>query len=478
MKLVINQNIVDLAPSADATLLKVVRELGLTGTKEGCASGDCGACTVMVSRPEDEAERQYETVNSCLVPVGQLAGRQVVTVEGLASDDGLHPAQEAMVSCHGSQCGFCTPGFVMSLAALVEAGASGREAVLSGISGNLCRCTGYLPIVAAGLKALASGRAAKSRHGLASAGVTHFLGQPQPTPGEGPVFSPKTEGQLGDALKAMPDAPLIAGGTDLMLEATQRYEQFPALIDISGVAELNRLSLDEQTIAIGAAVPYTRLEAAFSGLSEPMVQLLERLGSRQIRNRGTIGGNLANGSPIADMPPPLIVWGADLHLADATGNLRQMKVEDFYTGYRQTVLRQGEYIRQVTFPAARLACFHRFYKSSKRIEDDISSVLGAFLFTGTAKGITEAKVAYGGMAATPVRLKGLETLLQGEAVSEPLLQAAQAELRRAMTPLTDVRASARYRMDMAVSMFQRALKEFAGERLPLISTLDLMEAQQ
>jgi xanthine dehydrogenase small subunit len=462
---VINEQAVEVNEPADRTALQYLRSSGLTGSKEGCASGDCGACTVMVGELKD-GKVQFKTVNSCIVPIGQLAGMHVVTVEGLADQSGLHPVQEEMVACHGSQCGFCTPGFVMSLAAMLENGDPARiETVQQGISGNLCRCTGYRPIVQAGMNAL--GRDYESR--LQDPAVLEDT-KPQ-SPGN--VQQPSNESALQQAMVQYPQAPLIAGGTDLMLEVTQRYQSYEHLIDVSRVAELRSITETQDTYSIGAAVSYTELESFFATRSEPLVSLLHRLGSRQIRNSGTIGGNLANGSPIADMPPILICWDATLELCSSSGQKREVGVNEFYTGYRQTVLQDDEYIAGIRIPKKSLDSFTRFYKSSKRIEDDISSVMGAFLFEGDGSTITAARIAFGGMAATPVRLIGIEDILVGKTVDEELIAGVSAALGEAMSPLTDVRASAEYRTAMACSMIERALNEFSGASQPLVMELNL-----
>jgi len=462
---VINEQAVEVNEPADRTALQYLRASGLTGTKEGCASGDCGACTVMVGELKD-GKVQFKTVNSCIVPIGQLAGTHVVTVEGLADHSGLHPVQEEMVACHGSQCGFCTPGFVMSLAAMLENRDPAQiETVQQGISGNLCRCTGYRPIVQAGMRAL--GRSYESR--LQNPAVLEDT-KPQST---GNVQQPVNESELQQAMVQYPEAPLIAGGTDLMLEVTQRYQSYQHLIDISRVAELRSITETQDAFSIGASVPYTELESFFATRSEPLVAFLHRLGSRQIRNSGTVGGNLANGSPIADMPPILICWEAALELCSSSGQRREVDVDDFYTGYRQTVLQNDEYIAGIRIPKNSLNSFSRFYKSSKRIEDDISSVMGAFLFEGDGAMITAARIAFGGMAATPVRLTAIEETLIGQTVNDELVSTVSTALGEAMSPMTDVRASAAYRTAMACSMIQRALNEFSGVSQPLVMELNL-----
>ena len=266
-----------------------------------------------------------------------------------------------------------------------------------------------------------------------------------------------------------------------MLEVTQRYQGIELLIDVSRVMELRLITETQDTYGIGASVTYTELEAFFATRSPALVSLLHRFGSRQIRNSGTIGGNLANGSPIADMPPILICWGATLELCSSSGQTREVDISEFYTGYRQTVLKADEYIAGIRIPKRSLNSFTRCYKSSKRIEDDISSVMGAFLFEGDRSNllegggskITAARIAFGGMAATPVRLTGIEDHLVGKTVNEELLTDVSEALGEAMSPLTDVRASAGYRTAMARSMVVRALNEFSGVSKPLVMELEL-----
>lgn len=460
-----------MSPRADQTLLQTVRERGLTGTKEGCASGDCGACTVLVGEVEHEGV-VWRTVNACIAPTGQFAGSNVVTVEGLAlqnndaGDPQLHPAQAQMVQCHGSQCGYCTPGFVMSLAALVESGASPeRETVLEGISGNLCRCTGYRPIVDAGVAALKMPWTSRLADVSSYAGVADV--------NDNAVERPRSEAELQQALKRDAGRPMIAGGTDFMLEVTQRYQQVPEMIDLTNVSALRQIDMQTETIVIGAATPYTVIEHWASEHCLPLHDLLVRLGSRQIRNNGTLGGNLANGSPIADMPPILIVWDATLELVNAEGVSRFVAVQDFYLGYRQTVLAVDEYIARVMIPRSALGQFCRFYKSSKRIEDDISSVMGAFSFEMSDMKIQSARIAFGGMAATPVRLTELEAMLVSVDISDELIDSACVLIGELMTPMTDVRASADYRQAMAATMLRRALMACRGDQVPLITEVTL-----
>lgn len=453
MRFRLNRDVVDVDVQPSTTVLEYVRSIGLTGTKEGCASGDCGACTVMLA----DGPEGFRTANACIMPVGQLAGKHLVTVEGLGTEGCLHPAQQAMVDSHGSQCGFCTPGFVMSLATLVENGCEPeRERVLTGISGNLCRCTGYRPIVEAGIAALHedSQLSAEPLEDIIPAG--HCL-------------RPESESELQEAIRLNQGARLIAGGTDLMLEVTQLYRDIDVLIDLSAVRELNALTVSDAEISIGAAVSYSRFEQE-PVFSDQFLKLLHRLGSRQIRNAGTVGGNLANGSPIADMPPVLMAWDAELEIVNVDGRLRRSGIAEFYHGYRQTDLAADEYIARIIIPRSATKGFHRFYKNSKRIEDDIASVMGAIRLEGDGNRVAGARIAFGGMAATPVRLNRVEGLVTGE-ITDDLIREASDATRAAMTPLTDVRASAEYRSDMAAAMVARVLREFCGEPLALVTEL-------
>jgi xanthine dehydrogenase small subunit len=488
MKIWINQLAFDLDGPADETVLRFLRRQGLRGTKEGCASGDCGACTVMlatltpVSSDGRLVDDAYTTFNACIAPVGQYAGRQLTTVEGLARGDQLHPAQQAMVDCHASQCGYCTPGFVVSLAAMVENSVAGtadddgmnadqlRATVEQGISGNLCRCTGYRPIVDAGVQALAVDH--QSWLGVNNTAAPLL---PSTVPSTPPgVLMPGNLSELAQMRQQYPEAALIAGGTDLMLAVTQQYQSMPNMISLKGVAELQDIDVSEAATFIGAAATYRQIELALGPRSIQLVRLLHRLGSAQIRYQGTLGGNFGNGSPIADMPPAFMVLDALLVLGNTgvTGeSTRRVPVEAFYRGYRETDLAADEFIQGVECETSGFDDFHRFYKNSKRIEDDISSVMGAFRFCGTPQQLSLARIAFGGMAATPVRMPDIEAMLVAGPLDEALIESVATALVERLQPLTDVRASAGYRLMMAQQMLLRALREYQGERF-----IDITEA--
>jgi xanthine dehydrogenase small subunit len=500
MKIWINQLAFDLDGPADETVLRFLRRQGLRGTKEGCASGDCGACTVMLATPTPVSgdsrlvDDAYTTFNACIAPVGQYAGRQLTTVEGLARGDQLHPAQQAMVDCHASQCGYCTPGFVVSLAAMVENSVAGtalgddmnadqlRATVEQGISGNLCRCTGYRPIVDAGVQALSvdhqswlgvnnTAAPLSSSRAPSRAPSTAPSTSSSTVPG---VLLPGSLRELVQMRQQYPDAALIAGGTDLMLAVTQQYQSMPCMISLKGVAELQNIDVSEATTFIGAAATYRQIELALGHRSIQLVRLLHRLGSAQIRYQGTLGGNFGNGSPIADMPPAFMVLDALLVLGNtgvAGESTRRVPVEAFYRGYRETDLAADEFIQGVECETSGFDDFHRFYKNSKRIEDDISSVMGAFRFCGSPQQLSLARIAFGGMAATPVRMPEIEAMLVAGPLDDALIASVATALAERLQPLTDVRASAGYRLMMARQMLVRALREYQGERF-----IDITEA--
>jgi xanthine dehydrogenase small subunit len=456
---------------AEITLLRYLRtRANLPGTKEGCASGDCGACTVLLADTDGEPR----TVNACITPLGAVAGRSVVTVEGLEENGSLHPAQQAMVDQHGSQCGFCTPGFVMSLAGLYQRSqaqgvAPTREVVTDAIAGNLCRCTGYRPIIDAGLHMLEYPARACTVQPPTQNSAAEERDDSAPLFGNARsrFYQPCSEAALQRILQAEPGARLVAGGTDFMLEISQLYKQFEAVVDVSRVVELCRIEQRDETLHIGASAPYAALQA-YPALASPELQaVLHRLGSQQIRNRAGLGGNLANGSPIADTPPVLLCWEASLELVNAAGEARRVPLDEFYLDYRKTVLAAGEYIRSVQVPLAAIARPHRFRKLSKRFEDDISSVLMAVSLASEGESVSQVRIAYGGMAATPARALDAERVLLEQGLSDSGIAAACGAVAQHFKPLTDVRASAEYRRAMAANLLEIALRELRGE--PVVS---------
>ncbi|HZF83270.1 MAG TPA: xanthine dehydrogenase small subunit, partial [Burkholderiaceae bacterium] len=394
--------------------------------------------------------------------LGAVHGRQVLTVEHLGEPGALHPVQRAMVDCHASQCGFCTPGIVMSLFAWRHSPPPhDRETALTALSGNLCRCTGYRPILDAATQI--AGQPCHD-HFEQNTALTVARLREIPTAGslrdgEAQAWLPGSLAELDELLESHPQARLIAGGTDLALEATQNLKAFPALIHLDRVSELQRLEVHAEHLLIGAARSYTDcLEALqeFPGVAA----LLERLGSLQIRQRGTLGGNLANASPIGDMPPVLMALDAQLRLRKA-GNVREAPIDGFFTGYRQTVLQPGEYIEGVLVPRLRSHQRFRVDKVSKRRDDDISAVcLALRLDLDEAGTVTDARLACGGMAATPRRAANTEAALRGRPFDAAAVAAAQAAIPQDFQPIDDLRASAAYRLKVAQNLLQRALLEW------------------
>ncbi|WP_075880190.1 xanthine dehydrogenase small subunit [Vreelandella massiliensis] len=456
------------AATPDTSVLELLRDtLGQTGTKEGCASGDCGACTVAVGEADEAGKMHYHSANACIMPAHQLQGRHLVTVEGLADGDSLHPAQAAMVACHGSQCGFCTPGIVMSLFTLHEAQSETPapltpERLEAALGGNLCRCTGYRPIRDA---ALTMGEHPAPREAwwfeapaMASA-VQTDAGEADSTPPDERFLQPTTLAALLTARKRHPDAPLVAGGTDLWLDVTQNLARYEHVIDVTRVDELSRIeaaTLDDGREGwwVGAAVTYTRLTPLLDEHFPAFAHLLHRLGSAQIRNRGTLGGNVANASPIGDTPPVLLALEARLLLAGPEGE-RELALDDFFLDYKKTALGEGEVIRAIFLPAPKPEHVLKVWKISKRREDDISALLGAFHWRLEGGVLREVRLAFGGMAAIPKRAYIAESALEGQPPTEATFTAARSALLEAFTPMSDVRGSADYRRLAAANLLER-----------------------
>lgn len=458
----------DIEPSM--TILIYLRtKMGRSGTKEGCASGDCGACTVMVGDFFDDAWH-YKAINSCITLLVSLHGRHLVTIEGLADTavgDHLHPVQQAMVDQHGSQCGFCTPGFVMSLAAVNAAKNNqplSEPEVLDAVSGNLCRCTGYRPIVDA---ALSCHNLAPNKPKYMNAEArTDINSQAELSLGAAKSSYPHNEAELLRQLSDNPNARLIAGGTDLLLEQTQNFAALPQLIGLTNVAELQQLVITGHRVCVGAAVSYQQIELALKDVCPEFAGLLHRLGSRQIRNQATLVGNIANASPIGDTPPILLTLNAQLTLASNTGQ-RTVALVDFFIDYKKTLLKPSEYIRQVEFDLPGERELFRVHKISKRFEDDISAVLMAVRWQVTDGKFSEVQIALGGMAAIPKRAREVEQRMIGLAACEQTVVTASKALAQEFTPLSDVRASSHYRLQVAQNLLIKTWLEGQSGRAGL-----------
>ncbi len=460
--------LVDVPPTM--MLLDYLRESeGATGTKEGCREGDCGACTIALGRVRD-GKVKYESINACIALLGQVDGCEVVTVEDLVQTGGaLHPVQLAMVENHGSQCGFCTPGFVMSIFTLYQStnGPVTRQQVNDWIAGNLCRCTGYRPIVDAAVEACAQPRQDRFRKGAADmAGVLGFLadGEDVFVGDEDSFFAaPASIDTLASLYEKHPDATIVAGATDVGLWVTKKLQELPKIISVTKVQGFDRIDDDGHTISIGAGATYAQIEPHLRQLDPDLGELLRRLGSKQVRASGTMGGNIANGSPIGDTPPALIALAATVELRKGR-QARNMPIEDFYIEYGKQRREAGELVTRIAIPKLDDSHFFRCFKVTKRFDQDISSVMGAFRFTVDADGIvTEARCAYGGMAGVPKRAAHAEAALAGQLLRDSKAWArAFAALREDFKPLDDHRASAKYRIETAHALLGKALIECAG----------------
>lgn len=449
----------------------------LTGTKEGCAEGDCGACTVVVGQLSDEADAGEESsvtlkaVNACIQFLPTLDGKALFTIEALRDrDGGLHPVQEALVQCHGSQCGFCTPGFAMSLWALYVNGDGNPSEceVRQSITGNLCRCTGYRPIIEAGLQMGARlPRRVPARDALGAAlrklrrseSLEYdFHGQR--------FFAPRSLAELVALRRKFPVATLLAGGTDVGLWVNKQLRELDPIIYTGEVAELRRVDEDEAALVFGAAVPLGAVQAHLKDVYPEMNEMWERFASLPIRNAGTLGGNVANGSPIGDSMPALIALGAEIVLADADGR-RTMPLEELYLAYQKKSMRDDEVVVSIRVPKPSPERLFRIYKLSKRFDSDISAVCGAFSITLDAGQVDRCRIAYGGMAATPKRALEAERALIGGQWTETAVHAAMDALARDFQPLSDMRASADYRREAAANLLYRFFLETrATEPLP------------
>nr|WP_315834503.1 xanthine dehydrogenase small subunit [Bradyrhizobium prioritasuperba] len=432
-----------------------------TGTKEGCNEGDCGACTVVVVRPDNAGGLAYRAVNACIQPVGTLDGCQLLTVEHLKEDDGaLHAVQNAMVEHHGSQCGFCTPGFVMSLLAFSKTSGTcpGEQAIDDALSGNLCRCTGYAPIVRAAQHACANPQQDKfdrrAPETLARLKALQDTDTVEIGDDSGTFYAPATTDALAEILLAQPQATIVAGSTDVGLWITKHMRKLPTLVWIGRIRELQAIDDSGSAIEIGAGVTYSEAAPVLARHYPDLGELIRRLASTPIRNVGTIGGNIANGSPIGDASPALIALGATLHLRHG-GKRRAIPLEQFFIAYGKQDRQPGEFVARITVPKPAPAGRYRAYKISKRFDQDISAVMGAFWLHLDGSRITDIRIAFGGMAATPKRALATEAALRGRSFDLAAVAAAKAALAEDFTPLSDMRATASYRLRSAQNLIAR-----------------------
>jgi xanthine dehydrogenase small subunit len=444
------------------TLLEHLRgDLRRTGTKEGCAEGDCGSCTVLVGELDGQGGTAWRAVNSCIQFVPMLDGKAVITVEGVGGAE-PHPVQAAMVEHHGSQCGFCTPGIVMSLYGRAVAARGTDAPVDEVLAGNLCRCTGYGAIIAAA-EVIPAEAAPDVADKLAALRRDAMLSLAHDDPIAGQTrrwFAPRSLAELAETYAAHPDAVIVAGATDIGLWVTKLRKPLGTLIDIGQVAELKRIEQADGGVWIGAGVRYVDALKTLGALYPDLGAMMRRLGSTQVRNSGTIGGNIANGSPIGDMPPALIALGAELvlHKGDVR---RTIPLEDFFIAYGKQDRAPGEFVEAVRVPTDLDGAMFKVFKLSKRFDQDISAVCGAFNIQIVAEVVTSARIAFGGMAGTPKRATACEAALVGQLWNRTTIHAAVAALASDFTPLSDARASAAYRALAAGNMLRKVFIESA-----------------
>jgi xanthine dehydrogenase large subunit len=464
--------------STNITLLQYLRRRGLIGSKEGCAEGDCGACTVVLIDTDSTGNNHFRAINSCLVPLPLIAGRKIVSVEGVAARDELHPVQQAMVNRHGSQCGYCTPGFIMSLfEAYHRTDLHETWQVDDQLCGNLCRCTGYRAIRDAAFECLAKRQLAAASTETTTLSDTRTGLVPIGYRTLAEIFlRPVTLIELFELLATYPDAQLVAGATELGLKITKQFQSFPTLIAVEGVAELTVLESDDSKWRVGAAVTLTQVWDALGKEFPGLASMLRWFGSRQIRNRATLGGNLATASPIGDSAPVLIALDASLVLESVAG-ARTVPLSEFFVGYRKTALQPGEVIREILIPRARAQVgvspeFTKFYKVSRRREMDISTVSGCFRIQLDAVGkVRLARVVYGGVAPTPVRAGDVEAALVAREWNRGTLADISRILAKRFAPISDVRGSADFRAAMVVELMEKFFEDSQTKQLEPASPL-------
>lgn len=426
-----------------------------TGTKEGCASGDCGACTVVLR----DNEGNYQTINSCISPLPTLHGKQLITVEDLKAGDELHGTQASMVKHDGTQCGFCTPGFVMSAFALHKNEKNpNKHQVMEALAGNLCRCTGYRSIIDAALEVPTEDHFdrndAQTLENLKaiSRDSVEWAGD------QGQCFMPNNLAELAELVKSHPDARLLAGGTDFGLEITQFLKTIETIIYVGNVAELKTVAESDAWLDVGAAVTYTEVLPKLRSFYPDFGDMIDRLGSLQIRNQGTIGGNVGNASPIGDTPPVLIALGAKLVLRSGEQQ-REIAIADYFKNYKVTDLQPGEFIERILIPKPKTDKTLKVYKISKRLDDDISAVLAAFHIKIENGTVVEFDSGFGGMAAIPKHATNCEQAMRGKPWSQETINQAMTALALDFNPLTDARASKEYRLTVAQNLLQKCFYE-------------------
>ena len=464
----------------DTTLLNWLRQTKrLTGSKEGCGEGDCGACTVVVARRGDDGVTRWHPVNACIQFMGMLEGASVTTIEGIRPTDGvpeLHPCQQVMVDRHGSQCGFCTPGFVMSMfAAWCNGEGLEPDRVDTTLAGNLCRCTGYRPIAEAASSLTHDAllpfyeRQRRATEATLMSEIAHEE-TVMLSDGRRSFIAPANADAFASLYARDPDCTIVSGATDVGLWVTKQNRHLPTMLWTGRVAGFDRVTPSGAHWRIGPAVTHEAGMAALAEGRPDLGEVMRRFGSLQVRSSGTICGNIANGSPIGDLPPMLIALASEVELSGA-GTSRRLPLEDFFIEYGRQDREVGEYVAALLVPSA-AAPFFRAYKVSKRFDQDISAVMGAFNISVSDGKITSARLAFGGMAATPKRASAAEATLMDAPVTEKSFALAAAALDQDFAPISDMRASADYRMQVARNLILKYGMDCAGDPVPRLAGFD------
>ena len=454
-------------PDPNQTILNFIRDkLKKTGTKEGCAEGGCGACTIVLGQLENK-KLKYKAINSCISFTPTLHGKQLIVVENLVSKNGsYHPVQEAMAKYHASQCGFCTPGFVMSIFAMSKNKKNNnKDDIKDAISGNLCRCTGYRPIIdaAKNIKKKYSDEFYKnSKKTINLLKKIHSKSIIIENKNK-KYFAPKTINELREVIKKNPDSDFLSGGTDLSLKVTKDRQEIKKIINLNNIKELNFIKIKNDEIIFGSTTPLIQVEKFILKYYPDFNNILRRYGSVQIRNVGTIGGNIATASPIGDTLPLLLSLNAKIIIQTKKDN-KQILLNNFFIKYRKTKLKKGEFIKSIIIPIYKNHNF-KAYKISKRFDDDISSVCASFNFKIKDQRIQDVAIAYGGMAEIPKRAKNCENFLKNSKFSEDIFEKAKDLLKRDFNPISDMRASKQYRLEVAENLLIKFFIETKTKKL-------------
>ena len=452
------------------TLLNYIREkLNKTGTKEGCAEGGCGACTIVLGCLKNK-KIIYQAVNACIMFLPTIHGKQLILVEDLVDKNGsLHPVQKSMVNFHGSQCGFCTPGFIMSLFSMFKNHSSFDNNIINNsIAGNLCRCTGYQPIINAAKSLNSKNKVDKfSQTKNKTISLLKKINNKNNSLSINKIdkkyFAPQTIKELKVLLKKYPGSKILSGGTDLSLIVTKERKTIDSIIYINSINELNFIRKNKKFIEIGASTPLIEFESQIIKHYPDFKDILERYGSIQIRNVATIAGNIATASPIGDTLPLLLSLNAQIVISNST-NDKILYLNDFFIDYRKTKLNKNQFIKLIKIPLHRNNIF-KAYKISKRIDDDISAVCASFNLNIKNNIIKSVSIAYGGMAAIPKRALLCETSLLNKELSEKNINLAQQSLEKDFNPIDDMRASSKYRMKVAKNLLIKCFQEIKNKKL-------------